>query len=172
MFMKVAIPVFFVACASVAVALKASDRVEEEEAAVASANTETSSFRPEAPGPRAAVLRKGELDHFWADTKINGRHVRLMVDTGASMVALTRDDARRLGFDKDELDYKYEIRTAGGVTYGAFVMLDEITIGNVEIEDVEAMVLQSDLENSLLGITFLDKLGSYEVRRNSMIIRE
>ena len=51
-------------------------------------------------------------------------------------------------------------------------MLDEIRVGNVEVEDVEALVLESDLQQSLLGMSFMGKLHSYEVRSSSMIIRE
>ncbi|HBH89257.1 TIGR02281 family clan AA aspartic protease [Ponticaulis sp.] len=173
--MKVAIPVFIVVCVSVAVAIRANNQIEaSESAAVAEAAEEErrASFRPEAPGPNAAVLRKGDDNHFWADTNINGTRVRFMVDTGASMVALTRNDARRIGVDLDELDYQYEVRTAGGGTRGAFVLLDEIRVGNVEVEDVEALVLESDLQQSLLGMSFMGKLHSYEVRSSSMIIRE
>ena len=171
--LKVAVPVFLVACVSVAVAMRMNDQIETDEAAAAEAAAaeQRSSFRPEAPGPNAAVLRK-EDNHFWADTNINGSRVRFMVDTGASMVALTRQDAQRIGIDMDELEYEYEVRTAGGGTRGAFVLLEEIRVGNVEVQDVEALVLESELHQSLLGMSFMSKLNSYEVRSNSMIIRE
>ena len=175
--MKVAIPVFFVVCASVAVAMKFADDTAKAEAnaaevAATEAQDRANGFRPEAPGPYAAVLRKGDSNHFWADSSINGNHIRFMVDTGASMVALTRADAVKLGVDMEELNFEYEVRTAGGATRGAFVLLDRVSIGNVKLDDVEAIVIEADLDQSLLGMSFLGRLRSYEVRGSSMIIRQ
>ena len=95
-----------------------------------------------------------------------------MVDTGASVVALTYKDAQKMGLRPDQLDYRWEIRTAGGKTMGASVMIDTIQIGQVKIEDVEAMVLRTDLEQSLLGMSFLRELYSYEFRGDRLIIQQ
>lgn len=124
------------------------------------------------PGSRAAYIDK-ELDgHFWTRADVSGTQVKFMVDTGASIVALTYFDAQRLGLKPEELDFDSEIRTAGGVTYGAPVTLASIRIGRVEIEDVPAVILRTELEQSLLGMTFLGELHSYEVRQGQMIIRQ
>ena len=76
-----------------------------------------------------------------------------MVDTGASIVALTYKDAQKMGLRPDKLDYKWEIRTAGGVTMGASVKIDSIQINQVRVKNVDAMVLRTDLEQSLLGMS-------------------
>lgn len=124
------------------------------------------------PGSRAAYIDK-ELDgHFWTRADVGGTQVKFMVDTGASIVALTYFDAQRLGLKPEELDFDSEIRTAGGVTYGAPVTLSSIRIGRVEVEDVPAVILRTELEQSLLGMTFLGELHSYEVRQGQMIIRQ
>lgn len=170
--MKVAIPVFLVMCASVAVAMRASDRWGPEEPEAVATPEARSGFRPEAPGPSAAVLKMADDGHYWADAKIDGRRIRMMVDTGASMIALTRDDAQRIGLNLKDLDFKWEVGTAGGKTFGAYVKLDEVEIGNVTIEDVDALVIQAELQNSLLGMSFLNELSSFEFRKNAMIIRE
>lgn len=172
--MKVLVPVFLVAAVSVGVAIRANNQVEAGKAAIEEEKTPKSynSFRPEAPGPKAAVIKKRDDNHFWADAKVNGSHVEFMVDTGATTVALRKSDALRLGFKESDLNFEYKVRTAGGETRGAFVLLDEIQIGNVKVDDVEAMVIEADLANSLLGMSFLGELHSYEVRSSSMIIRE
>jgi aspartyl protease family protein len=94
-----------------------------------------------------------------------------MVDTGASTVALTYRDAQRIGLKPESLDYRWEIRTAGGITYGAAVTLDNIRIGQVEVEQVSAMILKDGLEQSLLGMTYLGELYSYEFKQSQLIIR-
>lgn len=120
----------------------------------------------------AAMLRLEGDGHYWADAEVDGTHVRFMVDTGASTVALTYDDARRIGLDPDRLDYSWRIRTAGGEVFGASVRLNLVRIGGVEVRNVEAMVLRDGLSQSLLGMTFLSQLDSYEFRRTSLILRQ
>lgn len=120
----------------------------------------------------SAILRRESDGHYWALASIGRSHVKFMVDTGASTVALTYEDARRLGLDPDNLDFRWTISTAGGETKGASVLLPSIRIGRVEVENVEAMVLGEELEQSLLGMTFLSELYSYEFRQNSLIIRQ
>lgn len=172
--LKIIIPVFLIMCGGVAIAMKLNAQYATE-TETASADKELksyNSFRPEAPGPRAAVLKRDDDNHFWADANVDGTRVRFMVDTGATSVALTRTDALKLGYRMNDLDFRYKVATAGGETTGAFVLLDEIKIGNVTIKDVEALVIQSDLETSLLGMSYLNELHSFEVRQSSMIIRQ
>ncbi len=124
-------------------------------------------------GAKSAMLRREEDGHYWARADIDGTSIKLLVDTGASIVALTWRDAQRLRLDPDELDFKWAINTANGETLGASVLIPSIRVGNVEIEDVEAMVLQDGLlESSLLGMSFLGKLYSYEFKQNQLIIRQ
>ena len=120
----------------------------------------------------AAMLRLEDDGHYWASADVDGTHVRFMVDTGASTVALTYADARRIGLDPDALDYSWRIRTAGGEVFGASVQLSTVRIGRVEVHDVEAMVLRDGLTQSLLGMTFLSQLDSYEFRRANLILRQ
>ena len=111
--------------------------------------------------------------HYWARALVNQKaSVQFMVDTGASVVALTFEDAQKMGLNPASLDYKWEINTAGGTIMGASVTIDSIRINQVHVRDVEAMVLRSDLQQSLLGMSFLSKLHSYEFRGDRMIIRQ
>lgn len=121
---------------------------------------------------RAAFIEREADGHYWTRADIGGTEVKFMIDTGASIVALTFRDAQRLGLRPETLVYDSEIRTAGGVTYGAPVTLDMIRIGRIEVEEVSAVVLRSDLEQSLLGMSFLGELSSYEFRRGQLIIRQ
>lgn len=120
----------------------------------------------------AAVLKKETDGHFWANADVGGTQVKFMVDTGASTVALTYGDAQRIGLAPDTLDYRWRIRTAGGEVLGASVLLPSVRIGQVEVENVEAMVLRDGLTQSLLGMSFLSELRSYEFRQRNLILRQ
>ncbi|MAK60472.1 MAG: TIGR02281 family clan AA aspartic protease [Ponticaulis sp.] len=171
--MKVLIPVFLVGCASVAVALHASDTWFEEDAGAEAAESRLSpGFRPEAPGPRAVSLKMEDDGHFWADTLIEGARVRMMVDTGSTTIALTTRDAERIGYDPGDLAYDVEVRTAGGIIYAAPLLLKQVRLGGITVKDVRALVLQDSLEYSLLGQSFINELSSHETRKTTMIMRQ
>ena len=121
---------------------------------------------------KSAVLRQKDDGHYWGLADVDGFPVDFMVDTGASVVALTFEDAKRLRLNPEDLDYKWKISTAGGQTLGASVLLESIRIGGVEIENVEAMILREGLEQNLLGMSFLGQLYSYEFRGKQLIIRQ
>ncbi|MEO1642928.1 MAG: TIGR02281 family clan AA aspartic protease, partial [Pseudomonadota bacterium] len=72
----------------------------------------------------------------------------------------------------ETLDYKWRISTAGGETMGASVILESLKINQVHVKNVEAMVLRSDLEQSLLGMSFLSQLYAYEFRGERLILRQ
>jgi aspartyl protease family protein len=127
---------------------------------------------PTYPAGRAAALRKRDDGHYWAEAEINDTHVRLMVDTGASIVALTRQDALRLGLKPEDLVYDMRIATAGGERRGAFVLLEEVVVGRVRVTDVEAVVMDEALQQSLLGMSFLNRLSEWRSTPQAMIIRE
>lgn len=143
------------------------ERQREATAVVAAASEPASSLHT-----RAAFIEREADGHYWTRADVQGTEVKFMVDTGASIVALTYRDAQRLGLTPENLTYDSEIRTAGGITYGAPVTLDSIRIGRVKVDSVNAVVLRGDLEQSLLGMTFLSELNSYEFRRGQLIIRQ
>jgi aspartyl protease family protein len=108
---------------------------------------------------------------FWIDAAVDGQTVRFLVDTGASTVVLTQADARRLGFRIDQLRFTQVFNTANGTTRGAAIRLDRIRIGPIFFDNVEAWVNEGDLGHSLLGISLLEKLGSVEIRNDTLTIR-
>lgn len=122
---------------------------------------------------RTTTIRVRPDGHYWTRALVNKKaSVEFMVDTGASVVALTYKDAQKMGLRPESLDYKWEIRTAGGITKGASVRIDSIQINQVHVRNVDAMVLRKDLDQSLLGMSFLRELYSYEFRGDRMIIRQ
>lgn len=168
---------FFVMFTAIAIAMViafgVAPRLQERAGAPAPMTVAVATPEP-APsaGSRAAFIDREDDGHFWARADVSGTQVKFMVDTGASIVALTYFDAQRLGLKPEELDFDSEIRTAGGVTYGAPVTLESIRVGKVKIENINAVILRTELEQSLLGMTFLGELHSYEVRQGQMIIRQ
>lgn len=123
--------------------------------------------------PGTAYLSRDLSGHFHADALVNGTHIRFLVDTGASDVALTAADARRLGIDPQSLAYNTPYQTANGTIYAARLVLDRVTVGGVTLRDVRASVSQGDgLGVSLLGMSFLGRLNAYEVRGERLVLRE
>ncbi|MEM7729494.1 MAG: TIGR02281 family clan AA aspartic protease [Pseudomonadota bacterium] len=108
---------------------------------------------------------------FFVQGRANQGHIRFLVDTGASTVALTAPDARKAGIDLNALRYDVLVDTANGRTKAARVVLDELRIGGVRVADVEALVMSDGLHISLLGMTYLGRLQKVEVLPNQMILR-
>lgn len=117
-----------------------------------------------------SIIQKSTDDHFWADAMLNGWPVKLMVDTGASTVALTYKDAQKIKLDIPDEAFEWEIGTAGGPTKAAFIQLERLEIGSIKLTDVDAMVLKEGLEDSLLGVNVLHALEGYEMRRNRLVL--
>ena len=109
--------------------------------------------------------------HFWIDAEVNGRQIRFLVDTGASDVVLTREDADSLGILLQPQDYSLIYRTASGTTRAAPVQLDYVSFGTLHLWNVEAAVNQSNMDVSLLGQSFLSRLSGFEVSGNILTLR-
>jgi aspartyl protease family protein len=112
----------------------------------------------------SAALKRGADGHWHAESRVNGRSMTMLVDTGASLVALTQEDARRAGIDVRHLRYDRTVRTASGTARAALVQLDRVQIGAVRLREVDAMVIERGLTTSLLGQSFLNRLEAYQVR--------
>jgi aspartyl protease family protein len=123
-------------------------------------------------GDRAVRIRRSARGSFFARASINGAAVPMLVDTGASMVVLTAADAERAGFDLSRLRFTVEVDTANGRTTSAPVRIAEISVGGIVFQDVEALVAQpGNLRESLLGMSFLRLLRSYEVVGEFLTLR-
>lgn len=132
---------------------------------------ETAAVSPAAIGRREIVVRAGQGGHFILTALVNGEAVRFMVDTGATTVALTPLDAKRVGFDPRMLDYDKRYQTANGIALAAPVTLREVRIGQLSLYDVRATVLSRPMSVSLLGLTFLKRLSGHEVRDGKLVLR-
>ncbi len=124
-----------------------------------------------APVATTAQVAKAADGHYWAEALVDGKAVRFLVDTGATAVALTADDARRLGYDLRSLDYRYDVITAEGKVKAAAVRLASVSISGARVENVDALILERGLETSLLGMSYLGKLQSFEATRTSLILK-
>jgi len=121
------------------------------------------------PAVNTLVYPANEQGHVILDAAVNGAEVRLLVDTGASLVTLTPADARAAGIAPGELVFNHRASTANGPARMAPVTLREIRIGQLSIYDVPAAVLEH-LNISLLGMSFLGRLQSYEMRDGKLTI--
>ncbi len=103
---------------------------------------------------------------------MNGVAVRMMVDTGASLVVLTGKDARKIGFYPEDLPQTIRASTAGGVKTAGAVRLNRVVVDGVEAVNVEAAVMDESLPHSLLGMTFLSQLSGVQVTEGAMVLRQ
>lgn len=108
--------------------------------------------------------------HFYAEVSINGTPVNVLIDTGATAVALTRDDARRVGLALSARMDGVVGQGASGDVRGEYVVIERIDLGNVSAEEMPAVVLDTG-QQSLLGQSFLQEFDSVEIKGNKMLLR-
>ena len=123
-----------------------------------------------AHGAPAQVLKAAD-GHYWADAQINGTAVRVMVDTGASVVVLTPADAARLGLRLKAGDFSATVITASGPVPAATVALQAVAVAGARVEQVEALVVQRGLPHSLLGMSYLGRLSSFSATPVGLTLR-
>ncbi len=123
------------------------------------------------PHLKPARVLKADDGHFWADASVNGRPLRLLVDTGATTVALTSEDARRLGLPLETLKFDEPVSTAAGESRAARVVLEHVAVDGAPVEDVEALVFREGLPTSLLGMSYLGRLQRFEASRTDLVLR-
>lgn len=132
--------------------------------------------RPAKASEEPLLGRKVRLDgddrgHFTAEFKLNGRRIDALVDTGATLVAINVSTARRIGITLTAEDYKYTVETANGATRAASVTIDNLQIGKIYLEDVQAVVLDdAALKTTLVGMSFLKRLSKFQVENGSLLL--
>ena len=139
-------------------------------AAVASLRSDRGDIEPPVANQPASIAKSAD-GHYWAEAKVNGTRVRFLVDTGATAVALSLADATRLGIEPAGLNYTHKVMTASGEARAARVSLDSVSVAGARLDDVEAYVIESGLEVSLLGMTYLGRLQKFEATRTALILR-
>lgn len=124
-------------------------------------------------GAVSVTLAKADNGHFEVRGEVNGATVPFMVDTGASSIVLSADDAQRAGIKPDTLIFSTPIMTANGLANAANVRLDSIKIGAIERRNIRAMVTQDGrMQGSLLGMNFLNTLSGFSVRGDRLVLSD
>lgn len=140
------------------------------------ATTSGSVADTEAPVPTRrsgpVVLVADSSGHYRADGSINGRPVRFIVDTGATVIALNAETAARLNLRPKPGAYVAKLQTANGTVGAAPVILAEVRVGDALLRQVEAVILpDSALHENLLGMSFLGQLSGFESRDGQLILK-
>ena len=115
------------------------------------------------------TIIRDSTGHFRLTGEVNGQNSEFLIDTGADLVALTRDEAQRLGIVVTAGDFRPMLRTASGTAAGARVRIDRLTVGGSELHDVDAVVVDG-LGVNLLGQSALRQLGRVEQNGDRMTI--
>lgn len=124
-------------------------------------------------GSLTVTLAKSANGHFEVNGRVNGARVHFLVDTGASSVVLSQEDAERAGIDTSSLVYNVPINTANGRASAASINISTLQIGDIERQNIRAMVTQEGLmTGSLLGMNFLQTLGGFSVRGDQLIMMD
>ena len=149
-----------------------------EAVAINESATEMRTMRLDAPdedrpnyvtGIRTASIPMAHGGHFVGDFRINGRTIKGVVDTGATVVAINVSTARKLGVSTQSKDFTFRVGTANGETTAAKVNLSRIEIGPISVSDVTAFVLDDqDLDETLIGMSFMSKLDGYRVENRTL----
>lgn len=116
------------------------------------------------------VIHLSRDGHFYINLEVNEVSMRFMIDTGASDVVLNLDEAKRIGIDTKKLVFNKPYQTANGTSWGAYVKLKRVKIGNLEFSDVSASVNGSQMGTSLLGMSFLRQFKKYEFYQDKLIL--
>lgn len=133
---------------------------------------------PPASGVRQLTGRRVEVamdrrGHFLAEFKLNGRRVDAMVDTGATLVALNRSTASRIGIDLTNADFRHKVNTANGTARAASATIRSLQIGRIHVEDIQAVVLEdTSLDDTLIGMSFLSRLGKFRIENGVLTLEQ
>jgi aspartyl protease family protein len=123
-------------------------------------------------GARTVEIVRGRAGDFQVAAQVNGSRVAMVLDTGASAVVLTQEAAKAAGLPLEVLAYTVNVDTANGRTRAAAVTLDRLAVGGVVERSVPALIAQpGQLRTNLLGMSFLNRLESWEVRGDKLILR-
>jgi aspartyl protease family protein len=135
-------------------------------------STVSDMLRQRAQPARAVQIARGLTGEFGLRAQINGVNAPMVIDTGATSVVLTYETAKAAGLPLELLDYDVEVETAGGHTRAARLTLDRLAIGKLVERSVPALVVpRGQMKTNLLGMSFLDRLESWEVRSDRLMLR-
>jgi aspartyl protease family protein len=122
------------------------------------------------PGSGTITLERNFDGHFYADAQVNGATVHFLIDTGASGIALSSDDARRAGLSFNAANAEVIGSGASGAVMGHWVQLNRVQLGLKSVSNAPAVILEGG-DRSLLGQSFLSQFGSVEIHDDTMVLR-
>jgi aspartyl protease family protein len=126
-----------------------------------------------ASGPARVMLSSDRRGHFETSVTVNGRPMKALVDTGATVIALTYEDGRSLGLVRPGDRYEIKMQTANGTTGAKRVTLNSVRLGGISLSNVEAIVAQEGaLAVNLLGMSFLRNLRTFEIQNGRLILEQ
>ncbi|GAB4139251.1 MAG: hypothetical protein Tsb0016_05810 [Sphingomonadales bacterium] len=125
----------------------------------------------EASGPRVIIYR-GKFGQFLARGWVNGEEIIFVVDTSASHVVLSPDDAERLGLRPAPEQYTVSARTAAGNIKAAPIRLTRVSLGPIHVENVDALINIVPMGYSLLGASYLDRLSQVDIQGSQMVLQQ
>lgn len=130
--------------------------------------------RTDAPANgRSVMIPRDSRGHFQVNGRVDGKQMAFMVDTGASVVALTERDAARLGIRPALREFTAEVKTANGTVRAARTRLNRVEIDDVIVRDVAALVVpDKSLSENLLGLSFLSKLRRFEYANGKLLLEQ
>jgi clan AA aspartic protease (TIGR02281 family) len=121
--------------------------------------------------PPAVHISRGKAGEFATHARINGVKAPMVIDTGATSVVLTWETAKSIGLPIDMLEYNVDLETAGGHTKAARLTLERLSVGGLVEKSVPALVVpRGQLKTNLLGMSFLDRLESWGVRADRLML--
>ena len=124
-------------------------------------------------GRRSLSIPHDARGHFATEGRIEGQRINFMVDTGASMIALTARDAASLGIHPSEREFTAAVKTANGIARAAPVTLNMVEIDDIMVRNVAAMVMPDGaLSDNLLGLSFLQKLHRFEYADGRLVLEQ
>lgn len=157
-----------------ALVLPAGDKAPVARKAQSENTAQPETEETDKPGFSGEVrLKADRRGHFIFTGKVDGRPMTFMADTGASMVALTYEDARRAGLSPQSLDFSARVSTANGIARVAPVVLSRVRVGSITLRNVQAAVAEKGaLHINLLGMSFLGRLDSFNLRGDELVLNQ
>lgn len=116
------------------------------------------------------VVPRSPDGHYYLTLSVNGAPVNFLVDTGASAVVLTLKDADRAGLEPEKLAYLGRAHTANGVVRTASAWVEDLALGEIRDHDIRVSVNQGEMDHSLLGMTYLQRWSSIEIRNGALVL--
>ena len=122
-------------------------------------------------GVRAVAITPSDNGSYYVIGEVNGQRVKFLVDTGSSDIVLSPDDARRIGVNFAQLNFDKVAETANGLVHGATYTAPSLSVGPIRLTQVAMSVNQAPMSQSLLGMTFLRRLESFEFKGRQLVLR-